>query len=44
MVEKGQKRITMNTVFENIAGECILSVRIEVHLRHNVQFYPFPTF
>ena len=40
----GRKRIKMKTNTENIAGTRVCSVRIEVHLRHNVQFYRSRTF
>ena len=35
----GWKRIKMKTKTENIAGAGVCSMRIEVHLRQNVQFY-----
>ena len=38
-VENGWKRIKMKTKTENIAGAGVCSMRIEVHLRQNVQFY-----
>ena len=40
----GRKRIKMKTNTENIAGTRVCSVRIEIHLRHNVQFYRSRTF
>ena len=40
----GRKRIEMKTMTENIAGTPVCSMRIEVHLRHNVQFYRSRTF
>ena len=37
----GRKRIKMKTMTENIAGACVCSMRIEINLCHNVQFYRF---
>ena len=36
--ENGWKRIKMKTMTEIIAGACAWGVRIELNVRHNVQF------
>ena len=40
----GRKHIKMNTLTENIAGAFAQSMRIDLNLRNNVQFYRFRTF